>query len=225
MSSKIFFDKKKKKILVKKSTVQISSELKFTITPASQGMTTITLTAAIRSLHPSPCSQSAANASDCLGPTPWQMAFLIAGLGFLVIGAGGIRPCNLAFGADQFNPNTESGKRGVNSFFNWYYFTYTFSVMISLTAIVYVQSDISWAWGFAIPAFCMLFSCFFFFIGTRIYVRVKPFGNPLTSVVRVFVVSFKKRKLKLPEQPIASLFDYVPTNSINSRLCHSKQFR
>ncbi|KAK3227935.1 hypothetical protein Dsin_007797 [Dipteronia sinensis] len=71
-----------------------------------------------------------------------QMAFLVTGFEFLIIGAGGIRPCNLAFGADQFNPNTESGHRGITSFFNWYYFTFTFSMIFSVTLIVYVQSNV-----------------------------------------------------------------------------------
>ncbi|CAH2040906.1 unnamed protein product [Thlaspi arvense] len=93
------------------------------------------------------------------------MAFLLMGFGLMVVGAGGIRPCNLAFGADQFNPNTESGKRGVDSFFNWYFFTLTFAVMVSLTLVVYVQSEVSWAIGLAIPTGFMLVSCVLFFAG------------------------------------------------------------
>lgn len=42
----------------------------------------------------------------CVGPTAGQMTFLLGGFGLLVIGASGIRPCNLAFGADQFDPKT-----------------------------------------------------------------------------------------------------------------------
>ncbi|PKI78025.1 hypothetical protein CRG98_001645 [Punica granatum] len=107
--------------------------------------------AAISKLHPPQCRPG--ETENCPGPNTWQMLFLLSGFGFLVIGGGGIRPCNLAFGADQFNPNTSSGKRGISSFFNWYYFTFTFAMMVSLTGIVYVQSDVSWAWGLAIPAF------------------------------------------------------------------------
>ncbi|KAA8542378.1 hypothetical protein F0562_023486 [Nyssa sinensis] len=185
------------------------------------GMLVLTLTAAISKLHPPHCGDDSAT---CEGPTAWQMAFLLSGFGLLVVGASGIRPCNLAFGADQFNPNTESGKRGISSFFNWYYFTFTFAMMVSLTVIVYVQSDVSWALGLAIPTLLMFLSCAFFFIGTRMYVIVIPRGSPLTSVVHVIVAAIKKKQLKLPEQPWLSLFNYIPANSINSKLPYTEQF-
>ncbi|BFG32695.1 hypothetical protein CerSpe_189690 [Prunus speciosa] len=185
------------------------------------GMLILTLTAAVSKLHPPSCGHNA----SCTDATPWQLAFLFSGLGLLVVGAGGIRPCNLAFGADQFNPNTESGKRGLDSFFNWYYFTFTFAMMVSVTIIVYVQSNVSWAYGLAIPAFMMLLSCILFFMGSRIYVKVKPEGSALTSAVRVTVAAHKKRRLQLPEQPWVSLFNYVPTGSINSKISHTDQFR
>lgn len=153
------------------------------------------------------------------------MGFLLSGFAFLIVGASGIRPCNLAFGADQFNPNTDSGKRGINSFFNWYYFTYTFAMMVSLTIIVYVQSNLSWSIGLAIPTFLMFLSCATFFVGTRIYVRVLPEGSPLTSVAQVVVCAIKKKKLKLPEQPKLSLFNISSSTSINSRIACTDQFR
>uniref|UniRef100_A0A5B7C3L0 Putative nitrate transporter n=1 Tax=Davidia involucrata TaxID=16924 RepID=A0A5B7C3L0_DAVIN len=188
------------------------------------GLLVIALTAAIKKLHPPHCGSE--ESSTCIGATGWQLAFLLCGFGLMVVGAGGIRPCNLAFGADQFNPNTESGKRGINSFFNWYFFTLTFAQMISLTLVVYVQSDVSWAIGLAIPALFMLISCALFFMGTNIYVRVKPEGSPLTSIVQVIVVAIKNRRLKLPEQqPWLSLFNYVPSKSSNSNLPCTDQFR
>lgn len=179
-------------------------------------MAVLTLSAAISKLHPPTCSTS--GTGTCTGPTSWQLAFLFTGFGFLVIGAGGIRPCNLAFGADQFDPNSESGRKGISSFFNWYYFTFTFAVMLSVTLIVYIQSSVSWAIGFAIPTGLMLISCILFFLGSKIYVKVKPEGSPLTRLVQVVMAANKKRHLKLPEQPDLSLFNYIPTNSINSKL-------
>ena len=186
-------------------------------------MAVLTLTAAISKLHPPKCSTS--DISTCVGPTAWELAFLFSGFGFLVIGAGGIRPCNLAFGADQFNPATESGQKGIRSFFNWYYFTFTFAVMVSVTLIVYIQSNVNWAVGLGIPAGLMLFSCILFFMGSRLYVKVKPEGSPLTSVAQVLVAATKKRKLKLPDEPSLSLFNYMPDNWINSKLPHTDQFR
>lgn len=127
-----------------------------------KGLTVITLTATFSALHLPRCS---AQGAACLGPTAGQLAFLLWGLGLLVIGAGRIRPCNFAFGADQFDPSTESGLRGVDSFFNWYYFTLTFALMVPATLIVYVQSNVSWAIGFAIPTGLVLLSCGLLLLG------------------------------------------------------------
>nr|XP_017249236.1 PREDICTED: protein NRT1/ PTR FAMILY 2.11-like isoform X1 [Daucus carota subsp. sativus] len=187
------------------------------------GMLVLTLTAAVAPLHPPECGKEAG--SICSGPTAWQLVFLLSSFALLIIGAGGIRPCNLAFGADQFNPNTESGRKGINSFFNWYYFTFTFAMMVSITIIVYVQTDVNWGIGLGIPAFLMFLSCAFFFVGTKMYVKVKPEGSPLTSFAQVVVAAIKKRKLELPEQPWLSMYTYMPANSINSKLPYTEQIR
>ncbi|CAH1422515.1 unnamed protein product [Lactuca virosa] len=184
------------------------------------GMLVLTLTAAVTKLHPPNCVEA-----PCVGATAWQMVFLLTGFLFLIIGASGIRPCNLAFGADQFNPNTESGQRGIASFFNWYYFTFTFAMMVSLTVIVYVQADVNWAIGLGIPTFLMFLSCAVFFIGTSIYVKVLPEGSPLTSICQVLVATVKKRDLAFPDEPATSLFNHVSSKSINSKLPYSKQLR
>ncbi|KAK4752908.1 hypothetical protein SAY87_021706 [Trapa incisa] len=185
------------------------------------GLQAIQLTAAVKNLHPPHCG----NSNTCIGPTKGQMAFLITGFAMLIVGAAGIRPCNLAFGADQFNPETESGKRGINSFFNWYFFTFTFAQMVSLTLIVYIQSNLSWAIGLAIPAILMLVSSAIFFAGTKIYVRVKATGSPMTSVVQVFVAAVRKARLQLPGQLHLSLHSYIPAKSINAKLPYTDQFR
>ncbi|CAK9175185.1 unnamed protein product [Ilex paraguariensis] len=170
------------------------------------GMLVLTLTAAITNLHPPQCGTES---STCTGPTAWQMAFLLTGFGLLVVGASGIRPCNLAFGADQFNPNTESGRKGINSFFNCHCLRAIGRELGARPGHSHVSN---------VP------SCAFFFIGTRIYVMVIPEGSPLTSVAQVIVAASKKRKLKLPDQPWGSLFNHKPTNSINSELPYTDQF-
>jgi len=190
---------------------------------SKQGLLGIQLTAVFKNLHPPHCAKES---TTCKEPTTGQMAFLISGFGLLLIGAAGVRPCNLAFGVDQFNPKTDSGKKGINSFFNWYFFTFTFAQMVSLTLIVYIQSNVSWAIGLGIPAALMLIACVLFFMGGKLYVKVKPSGSPMTSIFQVLVVAIKKRRLSLPaEHPMLSLFDYVPPMSINSKLPYTYQFR
>ncbi|CAN6441048.1 unnamed protein product [Victoria cruziana] len=109
----------------------------------------------------------------------------------------GIRPCNLAFGADQFNPNTESGR----------------------------EVSVSWTLGFSIPTAAMFLSCVCFFLGTKIYVKVKPEGSPFTSLAQVFVACIKKRRLKAVSQSDKELFDPPHTSLLNSKLHHTDQFR
>jgi len=188
-----------------------------------QGLLVIQLTAWIKEMHPPSCGKEN---STCTGPSTGQMAFLLCGFGLLIVGAAGIRPCNLAFGVDQFNPNTESGKKGINSFFNWYFFTFTFAQMVSVSLIVYVQTNVSWALGLGIPAVLMLLACTLYYMGTNYYVKVKPIGKaPLTTIVQAIVVAVKKRKLNLPQQSLLSLFNYISPHSLNSKLPHTSQFR
>ncbi|OMO77415.1 Proton-dependent oligopeptide transporter family [Corchorus olitorius] len=187
-------------------------------------MVVLTLTAAIHKLHPPKCPSS--NSGTCVEPVTGQLAFLYFAFGLLVIGAGGIRPCNLAFGADQFDPRTESGQKGINSFFNCNYFTFTLGVMVSITLIVYIQSSLGWAIGLGIHVALMLFSCILFFMGSRLYVKVKPEGSPLTSVAQVLLAAARKRHLKLPtnNDELKAYFNYMPQSSINSKLPYTDQF-
>jgi dipeptide/tripeptide permease len=184
-------------------------------------MVILALTAAIPKLHPPPCK----NHQECHGPTPPQLFVLISAYCLLMIGSGGIRPCNLAFGIDQFDPRTESGCRGIDSFFNWYYCTFTCAVMVSATIIVFIQTDISWALGLAIPAGLMVLSCVAFFIGTKLYVKVKPEGSPFTGFAQVIVASFKKRQVEMPKFPEKELFDPPHRSRLVTKLQHTDQFK
>ena len=186
-----------------------------------QGMFLLTLTAGADSLHPPECNVG----ETCEKATSYQFAVLFIAFAFLVLGSAGIRPCSMPFGADQFDPTTESGKRGINSFFNWYYFTFTAAMMVSATVIIYVQSNVSWPIGLGIPTALMFLACVLFFMGTRLYVRVTPEGSPFTSVVQVLSAALKKRSLKQPKDPKQDLFDPPHTSAIVTKLAHTDQFR
>ncbi|KAF0908858.1 hypothetical protein E2562_028739 [Oryza meyeriana var. granulata] len=190
------------------------------------GMIILTLTAGVPALHPPPCDDAGGGGGEgkCVGATRGQFAVLGLAFTFIVAGAGGIRPCSLPFGADQFDPRTESGRRGINSFFNWYYFTLTIAVCVSSTAIIYVQSNVSWWVGFAIPAALILASCALFFAGAGLYVRVRPEGSPFAGVVRVAVAAIRKRRVTAPSDG-ESLFRTRHATGLVSRLPYTDQFR
>ncbi|KAI3953939.1 hypothetical protein MKW98_017763 [Papaver atlanticum] len=187
------------------------------------GMVLMTLTAAVSKLHPPNCKVK--ENELCIQPTAPQWAFLLLAMGFLVIGSGGIRPCTMAFGADQFDPKNETSKRSINSFINWYYFVLSSCLVVSLTLIVYMQSNLSWSIGLALPSCLMFIACILFFLGSRIYVKVKPEGSPVTSVIQVLVAATRKWKLNQPEYPEVSLFNHIPKDSMNSKLDYTNQFR
>ncbi|KAH0851150.1 hypothetical protein HID58_094951 [Brassica napus] len=75
-----------------------------------QGMGVMALTAAIPRLRPEACNDP----TNCSNPpAKWHLAVLFSSLGLLAIGAGAIRPCNIAFGADQFDTGTKRAKRSL----------------------------------------------------------------------------------------------------------------
>ncbi|CAN6338907.1 unnamed protein product [Urochloa humidicola] len=176
------------------------------------GMIILTLTAAVPSLHP----------HGGAGPSAAHMAVLLVSFTLFAVGAGGIRPCNLAFGADQFDPRTPAGRRGIDSFFNWYYFTFTIAMMVSATVIIYLQSNVSWALGLAVPATLMGLSCALFFMGSRLYVRVRPEGSPFTSFAQVVVAAHRKRRLPKPSPE--QLFDPPHKSSLVAKIAYTDQF-
>ncbi|MED6155612.1 hypothetical protein PIB30_006785 [Stylosanthes scabra] len=162
------------------------------------GMILVTLTTWLPELHPPSCSDEQLAKNQCVKASNSQMSVVILGLCLLTIGSGGIRPCSIPFGVDQFDQTTEEGKKGMASYFNWYYTTFTLVLLVSQTIIIYIQDSISWKIGFAIPTACMFFSIIMLFVGTRLYVHVKPEGSIFSSIGQVLVAAYNKRKLNLP---------------------------
>ncbi|CAI8587800.1 unnamed protein product [Vicia faba] len=192
------------------------------------GMTVVTLTAWLPELHPPSCSPQQQALNQCVKASNSHVGFLFMGLIFLSIGSSGIRPCSIPFGVDQFDPTTEEGKKGINSFFNWYYTSFTVVLLITQTVIVYIQDSVSWKFGFGIPTLCMLCSIILFFVGTKIYVHVKPEGSIFSSIAQVFVASFRKRKVKIPSEKVVDGIFYDPPligSAILSKLPSTNQFR
>ncbi|KAK7390651.1 hypothetical protein VNO78_25997 [Psophocarpus tetragonolobus] len=157
------------------------------------GMVILTLTAWLPQLHPPSCS----SIQHCVPPTSTQIGILILGLFWLAVGTGGIAPCTIPLAIDQFDTNTPEGRKGVGSFFNWYYTIQTVVHLISLTVIVYLQNQ-SWILGFGILSVLMFFSIILFYSRAKVYVCIPAEGSIFSGIAQVFVAAYKKHHLQVP---------------------------
>ncbi|CAN1215580.1 Protein NRT1/ PTR FAMILY 1.2 [Linum perenne] len=157
--------------------------------------------------------------TDCVNPTVTapQLALLFSALALMSIGAGGIRPCSLAFGADQVDnrANPAKNKRILETFFGWYYASTALSVLIALTAVVYIQDRFGWRLGFGIPVILMFLSALLFLVASPFYVKHKATMSLLTGFAQVVVAAYKNRTLPFPPANLATRSSYHCTKGSN----------
>ncbi|GER29453.1 major facilitator superfamily protein [Striga asiatica] len=105
------------------------------------------------------------------------------------LGQAGYNPSLQAFGADQLEKNEENDDelpvsntldedrtKGGDSdrkskFFQWWYFGICCGSLLGVSVMSYVQDNLGWGLGFAIPTLSMLVSIVLFSCGNRLYVR------------------------------------------------------
>eukprot|EP00250_Pteridium_aquilinum_P004753 c14952_g1_i1 orf=60-1862(+) len=149
------------------------------------GMVLLTLTTAVPSLVP-PKNGNA---------TSGQLAAFYVALYLIALGTGGIKPCVSSFGADQFDDNDAREKKNKVSFFNWFYFSINIGALISSSVLVYIQDNVSWTWGFGIPAVMMGVAIVSFFSGTPLFRHQKPGGSPVTRIFQVFTAAIQRHRM------------------------------
>ncbi|CAK9174577.1 unnamed protein product [Ilex paraguariensis] len=162
-------------------------------------MVLLWLTAMIPGARPASSCKSAAGVG-CKSASPAQYGLLLSSFAIMSIGAGGIRPCSIAFGADQIDKKNPNYERVLESFFGWYYASALISVMIALTAIVAIQDSMGWKVGFGVPAILMFCSTILFFVASPLYVKMKVSKSLFIGLAQTIVVTFKNRKLAFPPQ-------------------------
>lgn len=170
------------------------------------GMVLLWSTAMIPQARPPHCYQTH---NICESPTMSQLILLYCSFGLLSIGAGGIRSCSLAFGADQLDRRDNIKNAGVlETYFSWYYVSSAFSTILALTCVVYIQDKAGWKVGFGVPAMLMLFSAFSFFLASPFYIKLKTKTSLLTGFAQVLVGSFRNRHLGLSSETSNRLYHH-----------------
>ncbi|XP_057782723.1 protein NRT1/ PTR FAMILY 2.7-like [Salvia miltiorrhiza] len=156
------------------------------------GTLVLVLTAVVDRLRPPACEDGS---NLCKYPSHLQFGVLYIGLALASLGNAGTRFTIATMGADQFDSPKH---RGI--FFNWYIFTMYTATIVSSTAIVYVEDNLSWTWGFTICAVANVLGLALLLSGRRSYRLMKPQGSPFTSLVRVAVAALSKRKMTLSDK-------------------------
>ncbi|XP_057782721.1 protein NRT1/ PTR FAMILY 2.7-like [Salvia miltiorrhiza] len=157
-----------------------------------QGVVLLQLSAAVSHLRPPSCEKGS---SFCKHPSPPQSALLYLALALLSLGNGGTRFTLASMGADQLDTTRQQG-----IFFNWHIFTIYVANFVSATILVYVEENVSWAWGFTIFALANVFGLLVFLCGTRFYRFLTPKGSPFKALACVVVAAAKKRKMPLSQE-------------------------
>ncbi|KAF8036285.1 hypothetical protein BT93_C2110 [Corymbia citriodora subsp. variegata] len=178
------------------------------------GMTLLWLTALLRDAQPPPCNFMS---PTCKSPTSVQLLFLFSSFTLMSIGAGGIRSCSLAFGADQIDkPDNPKNRRILQTFFGWYYASVMISIMIAVTVIVAIQNKYSWVIGFGVPAGLMLISVVCFFLGSSLYIKAKADKTLFNGLAQTTVAAWKKRHLELTNMSHDAMYYHHQHSKVTS---------
>lgn len=139
----------------------------------------------------------------------------------VAVSQGGHKPCVQAFGADQFDEKDEKEKKARSSYFNWWYFTTSASVLATQPILNYVQDNFSWSLGFAIPCCTMIMALAVFLIGTRTYRFARPRNgrSPFVRLFQVVFAAFRNRRTT----PAASAIDFEDCGNLPRK--NFEQFR
>ncbi|KAI5353097.1 PREDICTED: NRT1/ PTR [Prunus dulcis] len=187
------------------------------------GMISLTVSAVLPQLRPPPCQHD----QVCKEANGGQLAILYASLLLGAVGSGGIRPCVVAFGADQFDETDQKQTTKIWNYFNWYYFVMGASILLAVTVLVYIQDNIGWGWGLGIPTIAMFISIIIFMVGYPLYRNLDPAGSPFTRLIQVSVAAYKKRKLSLVSDPrlLYQNDELDAPISLGGKLLHTKHMK
>src|SRR4029077_21008182 len=104
-----------------------------------------------------------------------QRTMLGVGLGFIILGSGGIKPCVSANVGDQFG---ESNEHLLSKMFGWFYFSINAGSFISSILCPWLLPNPKYGlgWSFGIPGIAMVIATLFFWGGRKKMVHVAPAG-------------------------------------------------
>ncbi|XP_008785171.1 protein NRT1/ PTR FAMILY 5.2-like [Phoenix dactylifera] len=165
------------------------------------GMCLLTMAVSLHSLRPPPCGANTDDPNCNHKATSLQLGVFFCALYILAVGTGGTKPNISTIGADQFDEFDPKERAHKLSFFNWWMFSIFFGTLFANTVLVYIQDNVGWTLGYALPTLGLGISIAIFVAGTPFYRHKLPSGSPFTKMARVLVAAARKWRVTLPDDP------------------------
>jgi POT family proton-dependent oligopeptide transporter len=105
------------------------------------------------------------------GNSPW---WLMAGLGMIALGSGGIKPCVSAHVGDQFGARNA---HLLSKIFNWFYFSINIGAFVSMLLTPWLLEWYGPHWAFGVPGVLMALATLVFWLGRNRFIHVPAGGS------------------------------------------------
>ncbi|MCC7476445.1 MAG: POT family MFS transporter [Pirellulales bacterium] len=99
---------------------------------------------------------------------------LVVGLGFISLGAGGIKPCVSAHVGDQFG---EMNQHLLTKVYSWFYFSINLGSAFSTLLTPVLLEEFGPGWAFGVPGILMAIATLVFWAGRHRFVHIPPAGS------------------------------------------------
>ncbi|KAM6460059.1 LOW QUALITY PROTEIN: solute carrier family 15 member 3 [Liasis olivaceus] len=112
-------------------------------------------------------------------PSPYCAPLLYTGLLILALGISSVKANLTPFGADQV---TDHGPDATRHFFNWFYWSINIGALLLLLVIAFIQQNVDFLIGYAIPAVCLALALVIFLLAAPIFVTKPVAGSQVPTM-------------------------------------------